>query len=60
MGQHLERHILKGAGGAMPQLQHLGSLGEMIHRGHVSRIKLLPQPICLIRIVRQLFLGEVV
>jgi len=44
----------------MPQLQYLGSLGEMIHRGHVSRIELLPQPICLVCIVRQFFLGEVV
>ena len=40
MGQHLQRHVLEGAGGAMPELQHMGLAVELPHRGNLGAVKL--------------------
>ena len=40
MGQHLQSHVLKGAGRAMPQLQTEGILIQGVNRSHSGRIKL--------------------
>ena len=41
MGQHLQRHVLEGAGGAVPQLQAVGALVQGVDRGHGGGVELL-------------------
>ena len=41
MGQHLQRHVLKGAGGAVPQLQTVGVLIHSMDWGDGRGIKLI-------------------
>ena len=42
MGQDLQRHILKCAGGPMPQLQAVGILVQFAHWGHILMRELSP------------------
>ena len=41
MGQDLQGHILKGGGGAVPQLQAVGLVIQLVHGGHTAVVKLL-------------------
>ena len=39
MGQHLQRHVLEGTGGAVPELQAVGPLTHRAYRGHFLYVK---------------------
>ena len=41
VGQDLQGHILKGGGGAVPQLQAVGLVVQLVHGGHTAVVKLL-------------------
>ena len=41
MGQHLQGHILEGAGGAVPQLQAVGVAVHRMNGGHRRGIELV-------------------
>ena len=41
MRQHLKRHVLKRAGGAVPQLQHRGFPVDKVHRRDIRMVKIL-------------------
>ena len=57
MGQHLKRHILESAGGAVPQLQAVGVVIQRPHRGHRGGVELL-RAVGGAGIVRQLLDGK--
>ena len=57
MGQHLQGHILEGAGGAVPQLQAVGVVVQTAHRSHLG-VRELSTAVGRPGISRQLRAGE--
>ena len=41
MGQHLQRHVLEGTGGTVPQLQAVSILVHLADRGHLADVELV-------------------
>ena len=60
IGQHLQGHILKGAGGTVPQLQKMGLVVGGVNGRHRCVVKLAGNGVGLGGILRQLLLGELV
>ena len=59
MGQHLQRHILKRTGGAVPQLKAVGGVVHFAQRGNSRRIELV-RAIGALGKAAELFLGEAI
>ena len=57
MGQHLQGHILEGAGGAVPQLQAVGLPVHLPDGGDLPGVK-FTAAVCLRSKARQLGSGE--
>ena len=58
LGQHLQGHVLEGAGGAVPQLQAVGGLVHRADRGHGVTVELL-RAVGVLRKSGQLLIGVV-
>ena len=57
VGQHLQGHVLKGAGGAVPQLQTVGIAVQRVYRSHRRRVKFV-RSVGGVRVVGKLLDGE--
>ena len=58
MGQHLQRHVLEGAGGAVPQLQAVGAVVHLLQGGHGGGVEFIGA-VSLLGELPQLFGGEI-